>query len=778
MPRSSLYASRPQGLTISVMARLKPCMQRRLAKAALLSLILPATALAAPTEPGWQAYPKSPNAPSGAPNVLLILADDVGFGASSTFGGAVPTPTFDALAMQGLRYNAFHTTAMCSPTRAALLTGRNHHAVASGSIADVSLDDAGYTSVIPKSAGMISRVLKMNGYDTAFFGKNHNTPVWENGPLGPFDNWPNAWGFDYFYGFNAPYADQFNPALIENRNPVRPPSEPGYILDRDLADHAIHWINMQRNLHPDHPFFAYLATGSMHAPHMAPADWIARFKGRFDQGWDKLREETFARQKAMGIIPQSAVFNPRPDGVPAWDDLSPDMKRTYARMMEVAAAQLAYFDAQTGRIIEALRVSGQLDNTLVVYIQGDNGASMEDYRGSSQELLTIAGIETSDADMVHDAAQHGGPASFGNYPAGWAWATNAPFQWGKRVASHLGGLRDGMVISWPARIKQPGQIRGQFTHVTDIAPTIYEAAGIKAPTSIDGVRQQPIEGVSMVYTFDHADAATRHREQYFEMLGNRAYYKDGWMASTLPGNMPWTAAGAVDPGTFKWALYDLNKDWSQSRDVSTLFPGKLAELKADFDRAAKKYHVYPLDAKLMARMDPALRPSLIGNRTSFHYEPGDTRYPASSFPVTGPGWTISATVGVAGRREGGPILVQGDHFGGQALLLDDGRPAYIYNAGDGRNFVVLRGRQPLNAGTHRIEVRFAAAAGSTTLQLSVDGLQVDQAQTSLKVRGRGDAYVGRNSIAPFSYNPALPTIPASCDCNIQTLKIEMQSKVK
>ncbi|MET3471769.1 arylsulfatase [Novosphingobium sp. 1529] len=749
-----------------------------LASAAFAALALPVAGLAAPAGPDWHAYPKPPQASPQAPNVLLILADDVGFGAASTFGGPIPTPTFDALAAQGLRYNAFHTTAMCSPTRAALLTGRNHHAVASGSISDVSLDDAGYTSVIPKSAAMISRVLKMNGYDTAFFGKNHNTPVWENGPMGPFDNWPNAWGFDYFYGFNAPYADQFNPALIENRNPVRPPHQPGYILDRDLADHAIHWIDMQHTLRPDHPFFAYLATGSMHAPHMAPTEWIARFKGQFDQGWDKLREETFARQKKMGMVPTDAVLNARPEGLPAWNDLSPDMQRTYARMMEVAAAQLAYFDAQTGRIIDALRASGQLENTMVVYIQGDNGASMEDYRGSHQELLTIVGMEAKDADMARDSDQHGGPASFGNYPAGWAWATNAPFQWGKRVASHLGGLRDGMVVSWPARIKQIGQIRTQFTHVVDIAPTIYEAAGIKAPASVDGVKQQPIDGTSMVYTFDHADAASRHREQYFEMLGNRAYYKDGWMASTLPGNMPWSAAGTVDPKTFKWALYDLHRDWSQSRDVSAQFPGKLAELKAAFDRAARQNHVLPLDAKLLERMSPTLRPSLVANRTTFRYEPGDTRYPASSFPAIGPGWTIAATVATAGGRDSGPILVQGDHFGGQALLLDEGRPAYLYSVGDERNFVVLRSAQALKAGTHQIELHFAAEAGATVLQLRVDGSQVDQARTSLKVRGHGDAYVGRNGIAPFSYNPALPTIPDTCDCEIQGLSVTLQAPPK
>jgi len=736
-------------------------------------IVLPSASVAAPAPlPHWKTYPTPPKAPAGAPNVLLIMTDDVGFGASSTFGGPVPTPTFDALAKEGLRYNAFHTTAMCSPTRAALLTGRNHHAVASGSISDFSVDEPGYTSVFPKSAVTIARVLHDNGYDTAFLGKNHNTPVWQNGPLGPFDNWPNAWGFDYFYGFNAPFSDQFNPPLVENRNPVRPPAQPGYILDRDLADHLIHWLSIQHTLHPDHPFFAYFASGSTHAPHQAPPEWIARFKGRFDQGWDKLREETFERQKKMGVIPQNAVLNPRPAGLMAWDSLTPTMQHAYSYMMEVAAAQLAFADHQIGRVVDALRASGELDNTMVVYIQGDNGASMEDFRGSNQERLTIAGIEADDATLAREVGKHGGPAGFGNYPAGWAWATNAPFQWGKRVASHLGGLRDGMVISWPARIKQVGQVRTQFSHVIDIAPTIYEATGITPPRTVDGVAQQPIDGTSMVYTFDHANAPTRHREQYFEMLGNRAYYKDGWMASTIPGRMPWEAQGTADPGKFKWALYDLNTDWSQSRDVSAEHPAKLAKLKSDFDKAARKYHVYPLNADVIARMSPDLRPSQLDHRTSFTYQAGDTRYPGSSFPVTGPGWTITAELGTAGGRATGPILVQGDHFGGQALVLDRGMPTYIFNAGDDEHLLTVVAPRPLTAGLHRIAVHFSAEGGSSVVDLSVDGKTVATAKTELRVHGGGgDVYIGRRSIAPFTYNPSFTPIPDACDCTIQAVTV-------
>jgi len=721
---------------------------------------------------GWKAYPPEKMAPKGAPNVLLIMTDDVGFGASSTFGGPVPTPTFDALAKAGLRYNAFHVTAMCSPTRAALLTGRNHHAVGSGSIADVSLDEPGYTSVIPKSAATIARVLKDNGYDTSFYGKNHNTPVWENTPVGPFDNWPNAWGFDYFYGFNAPFADQFYPPLVENRNQVRPPDQPNYILDRDLSDHLINWLQMQHNLRPDHPFFAYFASGSTHSPHMVPKEWIDKFKGKFDQGWDKVREETFQRQKAMGIIPANAVNTPRPDNIPSWESTSPQLKQAYARMMEVAAAQLAYFDDQIGRAIEQLRRSGELDNTMIIYIQGDNGASEEDYRGSNNELQVIAGTEMTDAMLLEGAAKHGGPETFGNYPAAWAWATNAPFQWGKRVASHLGGIRDGMVVSWPARIKSAGEIRSQFTHLIDIAPTIYEAAGITAPKSVDGVAQQPLDGTSFLYSFDSATAPERHREQYFEMLGNRSYYKDGWIASTIPGRMPWNAGVGPEAKDFTWALYNLKDDWSQSRDVSEENPAKLEELKKAFDVAAKKYNVYPLDANLNSRMTPNYRPSQLGNRPSYSYYPGEARYGSYAFPATGPGWSIRATVGTSGVQSNGPVLVQGDHFGGQALIIDQGRPVYLFNPGDSGRIQRLGPDAPIPAGHHEIVVTFKAAQQGTTLEMLVDGKSVAHLETPLAVRGRGDAYIGRKGIAPLYFDAQQPVIADSCTCTIDVVTLE------
>ncbi len=728
----------------------------------------------------WKHFPPPAMAPAGAPNVLLIMTDDVGFGAASTFGGPIPTPTFDALARAGLRYNEFHTTAMCSPTRAALLTGRNHHAVASGSISNIAVDEEGYTSVIPKSAGTIAQVLHQHGYDTAWLGKNHNTPVWETGPMGPFERWPNGMGFDYFYGFNAAATDQFAPELVENRNPVDPPnSDPAYHLDRDLADHLLHWLGVQHTVHPDHPFFAYLAPGSMHSPHQAPAEWIAKFTGRFDQGWDKLREQTFARQKQLGIIPKSAVLTPRPARLPAWDSLSDTQKRIYARMMEVAAAQLAHADYQIGRVIDALRAAGQLDNTLVIYLQGDNGASLESLRGSNNELQSLMGIEPTDAQVAEEIGRHGGPSAYGNYPAAWAWATNTPFQWGKQVASHLGGLRDGLVISWPKRIAAVGQIRSQFHHVIDVAPTIYEAVGISPPQVVDGCEQQPLDGVSMVYTFDHPDAPSTHHEQYFEMLGNRAYYKDGWIASTTPQVLPFDRSNtAVDPLTFSWELYDLREDYSQSRDVAAQYPAKLAELQADFDAAARKYHVYPLASNIMGRLGAGVRPSPIAGRTHFVYEAGETRYPPNSFPPIGNEWAMTAHLNVTTAKPDGPLVVQGDVFGGIGLLLDHGRPTFLYNpSGRALERVVLSSPTPLSPGAHTVRVSTerspASGARAARLTLAVDGRAISSSDIPILYGAHGDAYIGRRGLGTL-----LPDQPigALLGATVQSVDIDTSAR--
>jgi len=695
----------------------------------------------------WRNFPPPVMAPQGAPNVLLILTDDVGFGSASTFGGPIPTPNFDALAERGLRYNAFHTTAMCSPTRAALLTGRNAHAVASGSITNVAFDEPGYSSVIPKSAATLARVLRDNGYDTAMFGKNHNTPLWQSGHFGPFDNWPNGWGFDYFYGFNGAATDQFRPNLIENRNAVEPANDPDYTFDKDMTDHLIHWIRMQRTERPDHPFFAYLAPGSMHSPHQAPAEWIARFKGKFDMGWDRLRAQIFARQKAMGVIPADAKLSPRPPVLPAWDSLSPAAQAAYARQMEVAAAQLAYFDDQTGRIFEELRASGELDNTLVIYIQGDNGASMDSQRGAVQELASLQGIEASEEELIRDSALDGGPHSYSNYNSAWAWAQNAPFPWGKQIASHLGGLRDGLVISWPERIKADGRMRSQFHHVIDVAPTIYEAAGITPPETVDGVAQQPIDGVSMVYTFTQPGAPSTRREQYFEMLGNRSYYRDGWMASTTPPRAPFDRSTTpLDPTTFEWELYDLSKDFSQTNNVAARYPGKLTELRAAFDQAAQRYHIYPLAADLIGRVGPGNRPATMPPAASYTFYPGQTRYYGGSFAGLGTGWDLIASI-VTGAGAQGPIVSMGDEAGGAGLMLEGGRPLFVYNpTGRVEQFQRLEG-SVLGAGSHKVTLSVAADPGAgpraARITLVVDGREDGSLAVPVYYGARGEGVVGR-----------------------------------
>ncbi|MGE4410694.1 MAG: sulfatase-like hydrolase/transferase [Sphingobium sp.] len=724
--------------------------------------IAPATA----ETPAFRYIPAPPRAPEGAPNVLLVLTDDVGFAASSSFGGPIPTPVLDKLAETGLRYNAFHTTAMCSPTRASLLTGRNHHAVATGSITNVAVDEPGYTSVIPKSAATLGRVLRDNGYDTAWFGKNHNTPEWEVGPLGPFDRWPNGLGFDYFYGFNAAMTDQVNPALTENRTAVRrDPKDPDYFLDRDLADHMINWLRVQDTLHPDRPFFAYLAPGTLHMPQQAPAEWIAKFRGRFDQGWDTMRDEIFARQKKMGIVPANAHMAPRPTDIPAWNSLTPEQKHIQSRLMEVAAAQLAYLDFQIGRVIEQLRVSGRLDNTMVIFVQGDNGSSLEKFNGSVNEYLGFAGVEETDEDLKAKLDVLGGEQTAGQYSAGWAFATNTPFPWGKQIASHLGGLRDGLVISWPKRIHDGGGVRSQFSHVIDIAPTIYEAAGIMPPVEVDGVKQQPIDGISMVYSFDDAKAPTRHREQYFEMLGNRSYYRDGWLAATIPAAPPWTFT-LTDPAKFGWELYDLNTDFSQTKNLAKENPAKLGELQQAFDAAAKRNHVYPIVSNMRGRMAPENRPRAIPTTGAHRFYAGDTPYPAYAWPVLNPKWQASAHIALDAEGASGPIISVGTRFSGYRLMLEGGTPTFVYDpTGRPAERITLRAPSGLGVGRHEIKVAFRLAEGKPELGLSVDGRQADSASLPrvINVIG-GQAFVGRSMLDDR-------TGPLQCACGIDEVVI-------
>jgi arylsulfatase len=662
-------------------------------------------------------FPKGVEAPKGAPNVLLILTDDSGFGASSPFGGPIQTPNFQRLADGGLRYNAFHTTSLCSPTRAALITGRNHHTNASGVITEMATGYPGYHSLVPKSSGSVGEVLRENGYNTSWFGKAHNVPDWMSSQAGPFDLWPIGLGFEYFYGFLGGDTDQWHPALYENTKPIEPDlGNPNYILDHDLADKAIVWMRMQHAVAPAKPWFLYYATGTAHAPHHAPKEWIEKYKGQFDQGWDKVREETLARQIKLGIVPANTQLTKRPEQIPAWDSLSADQKRLYARMMEVYAGALSYADNQIGRLLDAVQESGQLDNTLVIFIMGDNGASAEgSLQGTTNEVATAGnGVKESLDYLLSMIDQLGGPMTYNHYPVGWAHAMDAPMQWTKQVASHFGGTRNGMVISWSARIKDRGGLRSQFSHVIDIVPTIYEAIGITPPTVMDGVRQKPLEGVSLVYTFDNGKAPTHHTTQYFEMMGNRAIYKDGWMASTTPLRLPWVTIGyEPSPDEFKWELYNIDKDFSQANNLADKYPGKLKELQEAFDVEAKKYNVYPLDSSFASRVDPAIRPSLTRGRTEFTYYPGMVRIPEGSAPdFKNKSWTIAAEVTIPDDGASGVLATIGGRFGGWGLLMQDSKPEFVYAlSNQPEHKFRIASDKPMAVGNHVVRLNFKYDGG-------------------------------------------------------------------
>jgi arylsulfatase len=683
-------------------------------------------------------FPKPMTAPKGAPNVLLIMTDDVGFGASSTFGGAIPTPTFDTLAKAGLCYNTFHTTALCSPTRAALLTGRNHHTNATGVIMEQGTGFPGYNSLMPKSSGSVGEILKQNGYNTAWFGKNHNVPDWQTSQAGPFDLWPTGLGFEYFYGFIGGDTDQWHSAIFEGTKPIEAEEQSGHNpkhFDELMADKAIAWIRQQNSLAPDKPFFAYYTPGLTHAPHHAPKEWIAKFKGKFDMGWDKLREETLARQIQQGVVPAGTKLTSRPEAIPSWDSRSADEKKLYARMMEVYAASLAYVDHNIGRVIKAVEDTGELDNTLIVFIMGDNGASGEGtLQGLANEIGVAAnGVEETLPYLLSIMDDLGGPTTYNHYPVGWAHAMDTPFQWTKQVASHFGGTRNGMVISWPKRIKQTGEVRSQFSSVIDIVPTILEAAGVRTPTMINGVKQTPIEGKSLVYTFDDAKAPTRHTTQYFEMFANRGIYQDGWMANTTPLKLPWVNLGPViNPDDFKWELYHVAEDFSQANNLAAQNPKKLKELQDVFDREAKEYDVYPLDSSAAARTDVRLRPSLTLGRNTFTYYPGTIRVPEGTAPDTkNKSWTITAEVEIPEGGAEGILITQGGRFGGWGLLVLDGKPEFDYAfSQQPQHKYRVTSNEKLAPGKHTVKFDSKydgpGMGKSATGTLTVDGKQVAQ----------------------------------------------------
>ena len=679
-------------------------------------------------------FPEEVHAPEEAPNILLILTDDVGFGASSTFGGPIPTPTFDRLAKNGLKYNQFHTTALCSPTRAALITGRNHHNVSTGGIMEIGVGYPGYNTLVRKSCGTIGQILKYNGYNTSWFGKNHNVPDWHTSQAGPFDLWPAGLGFEYFYGFVGGDTNQWAPAITENTRPVEPPSpdeDPDYNFDEDMADRAIGWLRMQNAVAPDKPFFCYYATGTAHAPHHAPKEWIDKFQGKFDQGWDEVRKETLARQKQLGVVPSATILTERSPGIPAWDTLNDREREVYARMMEVYAGALSHADHQFGRLVDVIDEMGELDNTLVIYIQGDNGASAE---GSAQGLLNemtfFNNIKEDFEEVYRRKDELGGPMTFNHYPIGWAHAMDTPFQWTKQVASHFGGTRNGMVMSWPKRIKNTGKVCSQFHHVIDIVPTILEATGLPDPTSIDGITQEPMDGLSMTYTWDDVRAEPKRTTQYFEMFANRAIYDDGWVACTTPPIAPWVSvADAVDVlDGYEWELYNINEDFSESNDLSQENPEKLDELKRLFYIEAVKNDVLPLDNSKVKRLDVKNRPSLTEGRDTFTYYDGMVRIPEGSAPdVKNKSFGITAIVDIPEDGAEGLIMTQGGRFCGFGLYLLEGKPVFHYNLAGVERYEV-KSDDTLSPGEHVVVVDFNYDGGGVgrggTATLSIDGQKI------------------------------------------------------
>jgi arylsulfatase A-like enzyme len=637
---------------------------------------------------GWYAPRIVP--PKDAPNVLVIILDDVGFGASSSFGGLIPMPAQDALAKQGLRYVNFHTTALCSPTRAALITGHNHHDVGFGGIVEQAMGFPGYNTLIDKDTASIGRILQANGYATSWFGKDHNVPTWENTSVGPFDHWPIGQGFDYFYGFVNADMNQWAPSLYRNTTLVEPAlGRPNYNLNIDLADDAVNWLKQIDQIDPTKKVFMYYAPGATHAPHQPTKEWIARFKGKFDFGWNAYRELVFKRQLAMGMIPKNAKLTPWPDDLlPRWDSLTPVQKKVYARQMEVYAAYLAETDYEIGRVIQAFKDTGRFKDTLTIYIDGDNGASAEGtLDGTVSEITDFNGIHLTAAQMLPYLDDWGGPKTYPLYAVPWAWALDTPFKWTKQVASYFGGTRNGMVVAWPHGIDDPGGTRFQFHHVIDVVPTILEAAGIRQPASVDGVKQRPIQGVSFAYTFQkkNADAPSQHHVQYFEMVANRALYKDGWIATTLPLVVPWnftigTTAQVMDPyRQAKWQLYKLDDDWTEFSDVSAQYPAKLKELQIEWERQASLNNVFPMSAVNYPRPFAA-RPSIIRGRTTFRY----TTKIAALSPWNAPNFVntsfrIVADVDVTADGRTGVLVTNGGRFGGIALYLLDGKPVFAYN---------------------------------------------------------------------------------------------------
>jgi len=672
-------------------------------------------------------------APAGAPNVLVILIDDMGFGQPSSFGGPINMPTSERLANQGLRYNRFHTTALSSPTRMALLTGRNHHTCNMGAVTEMATSFPGNTGKRPESVATLATMLRYNGYSTAAFGKIHEVPAWEISPSGPTDRWPTRSGFDKFYGFMAAEMNQWNPLIYDGMTRVDPPNDPNYHFMTDMTNQAINWMKSVKSLTPDKPFFIYFAPGAMHAPHHVSKEWITKYKGKFDQGWDKLREETLARQKQLGVVPENTELAPKPPGVPDWNTLSRDQRRLFARQMEVYAAYGEYVDTEIGRLIQALEDLGRMDNTLVFYILGDNGASAE---GGPEGAFNEGGVMNHREEELADVMKHiddlGGPYSYNHYARGWAIAGNTPFTWAKQVASNYGGTRNGMIIHWPKAIKAKGELRSQWHHVIDIAPTILEAASLPEPTTVDGVTQTPIEGISMLYSLNDAKAKDRRVTQYFEMMGTRAVYHNGWFAGTIH-KAPWEFNARNLLENDKWELYDTRVDFSLAKDLAAKEPEKLKEMQALFMAEAVKYPVLPIDDRLVDRFNPAIagRPDLMAGRTSLTVYQGMKGMMENTFintKNTSHSITAEVDIPVVGGGKG-VILAQGGRFGGWSLYLKNGKPTYTYNW-LGLERYTIAAKNALPAGKFIIRYEFAYDGGGFgkggMSTIFVDGKEVGQ----------------------------------------------------
>jgi arylsulfatase len=695
--------------------------------------------------------------PEGAPNVLLVLIDDVGFGASSAFGGPVQTPTFERVAAAGLKYTRFHTTALCSPTRAALLSGRNHHTVGMGGITEIATSAPGYSSLRPNNCAPLAETLKLNGYSTAQFGKCHEVPAWEASAVGPFDHWPHpGGGFEYFYGFIGGETNQWYPAIYENTSPIEPWGTPedGYHFMDDMTDKAIAWTRQQKSIAPDKPFFTYFAPGATHAPHHVPKEWADKYAGQFDQGWDAVREATFARQKDLGVIPQDAVLTERNAGIPAWDEMSEDLRPALARQMEVYAGFLAYADHHVGRLLDAIEELGALDNTLVYVIIGDNGASAEgSMHGTTNEGFTINHMnEIEDEEYV---AAHiddiGTPASYNHYAVGWAHAMDTPYQWTKQVASHWGGTRNGTIVSWPNGIAAKGEIRNQFTHCIDVAPTVLQAAGIPEPSTVHGVTQRPYEGTAMNYSFDDAEAEEQHTTQYFEMLGNRAIFHKGWTAVAKHKD-PWLASThGLDDDV--WELYNVEEDWTQSNDLAAKEPERLAHLQRLFLIQAARFNVLPMDIRSAERMNPDIagRPSLITADSQTFY-PGMRRMSENStINIKNKSFTVSAEVTVPEGGVDGVLIAQGGAYGGWSFYTHGGLLKFAYNL-LGISTVILASDSATPAGDHELRAHFAYDGGGYgkggTVTFHVDGDQI------------GEGRIERTIPFQFSFDE---TVDVGCD---------------